>query len=56
MRHFTLIQVALLSAIMLFLSSCEIVGDIFQAGLWVGVIAVVLVVGLVVWLIAKVRS
>lgn len=56
MKHLTLIQVAVLSSFMLLLSSCEIVGDIFKAGLWVGIIAVVLVVGLVVWLIAKVRG
>ena len=56
MRHLTVIQVAMLSSIMLLLSSCEIVGDIFQAGMWVGIIVVMLVVGLVVWLISKVRS
>jgi hypothetical protein len=47
---------ALLSVFMLTLSSCEIVGDIFQAGMWVGIIVVTLVIGLVVWLISKVRS
>ena len=36
-------------------AGCELIGDIFQAGFVVGVIAVVLVIGLVGWLIAKMR-
>jgi len=36
-------------------TSCEIAGGIFKAGMWVGVIVVVLVVALVLWLINKAR-
>ncbi len=36
-----------------FMSSCAVVGDIFEAGLWIGVIGVVLVVALVFWLFGK---
>jgi hypothetical protein len=35
-------------------AGCELVGDIFQAGMWVGVIMVVLAIGLVLWLVGKV--
>jgi hypothetical protein len=35
-------------------AGCEIVGDIFKAGIWVGVIMVVLAIGLVLWLVGKV--
>ena len=35
------------------LSGCELVGDIFQAGMWVGIIVVVAVIGLVLWLVSK---
>jgi uncharacterized membrane protein YkvI len=38
------------------LAGCELVGDIFEAGVWMGVILVILVVGLVVWLFSKARS
>ena len=38
------------------LGGCEIVGDIFEAGVWVGVILVILIVGLVVWLFARART
>ena len=37
-------------------SGCELVGDIFQAGLWVGVILVVMAIALVMWLVGKVRG
>ena len=37
-------------------AGCELAGDIFQAGMWVGVIMVVLAVGAVFWLVSKVRG
>lgn len=37
-------------------AGCEIVGDIFKAGIWVGVIMVVLVIALVLWLVGKVMG
>ena len=37
------------------LSSCQAIADIFKAGMWVGVIVVVLVIALVLWLIGKMR-
>lgn len=43
-----------LLALLISLSSCELIGDIFKAGVWVGVLAVVVVIGLVFFLISKV--
>lgn len=37
------------------MSSCEIIGDIFQAGMGVGILLVVIVVALIFWLIRKMR-
>jgi hypothetical protein len=37
-------------------AGCELVGDIFQAGMWVGILMVVLAIGVVMWLVAKVRG
>lgn len=34
-------------------TGCDVVLDIFEAGMWVGIILVVLVIALVVWLIKK---
>lgn len=36
------------------LSSCELIGGIFKAGVWSGVIVVVIVLALVIWLVSKV--
>ncbi len=38
------------------LTSCEAVGDVFKAGIWMGIIIVVLVVGLIFWLINKAKK
>jgi hypothetical protein len=38
------------------LAGCQIVGDIFKAGVWVGVIAVVGVIALIVWGISRMVS
>jgi uncharacterized membrane protein YkvI len=38
------------------LAGCELVGDIFEAGVWVGVILVILVIGLIVWLFSRGRT
>ena len=35
------------------LTSCQLVGDIFKAGVWVGIIAVAAVIGLIIFLISK---
>ncbi len=35
------------------LSGCEVIGGIFKAGVWVGVLAVVAVVGVIIYLISR---
>ncbi len=35
------------------LSGCEVIGDIFKAGVWVGILAVVGVIVLIVYLVSK---
>jgi hypothetical protein len=44
-----------LATLSLQLTACELVKGIFKAGVWVGVIAVVLVVGLAGWGLSKLR-
>lgn len=43
----------LLLFVMIALSGCELVGDIFKAGVWVGVLIVVAIIALIVFLISK---
>jgi hypothetical protein len=50
-RNYLFLVVALLIFTM---SGCQLVADIFGAGLWVGVILTLIVLGLIIWLIAKV--
>lgn len=42
-------------AVAMTLSSCEVIGGIFKAGIWVGIILVVAVVALIMWLVNKGR-
>ena len=37
------------------LPSCEVIGDIFQAGMAVGIIVVVAIIGLIIWLVSRFR-
>jgi hypothetical protein len=38
---------------LLTVAGCETIGNIFQAGIWVGVLGVILVVALLIWLLMK---
>jgi len=49
-------KVLLLFLWTILISGCELVGDIFQVGIAVGVIIVVLVIALIAWLIRKMRG
>jgi hypothetical protein len=53
----SLIMKNLLLLLLLFmmtaLSSCSVIGDIFKAGVWVGVLAVIIVVGLIIYFITR---
>lgn len=35
------------------LSSCEVIGGIFKAGMWSGIIIVVAIVGVIIFIISK---
>lgn len=51
MKKISLLAIAVL---VLTLSSCQVIGDIFKAGVGVGVFMVVAVIGLIIFLIAKI--
>jgi predicted small secreted protein len=46
--------IALIAFLCTTLSSCELVEGIFKAGVWSGIIIVVVVVALLIWILAKV--
>ncbi|MGV3657087.1 MAG: phosphatidate cytidylyltransferase [Chitinophagaceae bacterium] len=44
-----------LIAMVVTLSSCELVGDIFEAGFWTAIILIVVVIAIIIW-ISRVTS
>lgn len=46
----------LLAILAVSLSSCEVVGGIFKAGVWVGILAVAAVAGLIIFLFSRGRG
>jgi hypothetical protein len=55
MKHSSYFFVLLLLST-LALSGCEVIGDIFKAGVWTGVLLVILVIGLIVWLLTRSKA
>ena len=47
---------ALLILLTFTLSSCDVIGDIFKAGMWTAVIGIVLIVLVIMWLLRKIRG
>jgi len=52
-RIFTLGAFAMLLSLV---TGCELVGDIFQAGMAVGIFAVIAVVVIIIWIISRFRK
>lgn len=49
-------RLVLLLLLVVPLAACEVIGDIFQAGVWVGVILAAVVVFAIVWVASKARG
>lgn len=47
---------AILLSMLIFLSSCEAIASIFKAGVWVGILIVVVIIAIILWLIGKTRK
>jgi uncharacterized membrane protein YkvI len=55
MRQSHIFSIILLISIVS-LAGCELVGDIFKAGVWVGAILVIGIIGLIIWMFSKAGS
>jgi len=51
-RHSPILFIILVISIV-GLAGCEVAGDIFKAGVWVGAILVIGIIGLVIWMFSK---
>ncbi len=54
MKKLSFLPIIAVLSVLLSLSSCELIGDIFKAGVWVGIIIVVVIIAIVLWLIRKI--
>jgi hypothetical protein len=50
------INLSLLVLLVMALSGCEVIGGIFKAGAAVGVIAVIVVIGIIIWILSLFRG
>jgi len=48
-----LIVSLLLVALIFILPGCAVIGGIFKAGVWVGVLIIAFVLGIIVWLVSR---
>lgn len=55
MTRSVMVRLHLLLMLVLMSAGCEVVGGIFKAGLWVGLIMTLIVVAIIVWVIGKFR-
>lgn len=48
-----LLPLTLLFFILTLVSGCSVVEGIFKAGVWVGIFAVAIVIGVIIWLVSR---
>lgn len=53
MRKLDFLKILATLFLLLSLQGCQAVGDIFKAGMWSGVIIVVLIIGVIVYFLSK---
>lgn len=53
MKKINLFTVVFITFLLFSLQSCQAIGDVFKAGMWSGVIIVVLIIGVIVYFISK---
>jgi len=48
-----IVPLSLMSATLLLMTSCSVIEGIFKAGVWTGILIVIIIVALIIWLISK---
>ncbi len=54
MKKHSFLPMLMVLTVLLSLSSCEIIGNIFEAGVWVGIILVLGIIALILFVIRKI--
>lgn len=52
-KSFLLATFAVAATIIILLPGCQAIGDIFKAGVWSGIIIVVVIIGLILYFISR---
>ena len=55
MQKSNYLALTLLLMITVSMSSCEVIGGIFEAGIWTVLIVVVIVIAIILWLVSRFR-
>ncbi len=50
------LRIACVAPLLSVMSGCGVIGDVFETGMWTGIIITVALIGLIVFVIAKSRS
>ena len=53
MKKIITLKYLILFFLIIFLQSCQAIGDVFKAGMWSGIVIVVLIIGVILYLISK---
>ena len=53
MKKIITLKYLILTFLIISLQSCQALGDVFKAGMWSGIVIVVLIIGVVLYLISK---
>lgn len=50
------IKLVILSLSLLILNSCQAIAGIFKAGIWTGIIGIIIIIIIIFWLISKMKK
>jgi hypothetical protein len=51
-----IVKLGFFAMLLSLVTGCELIGDIFQAGMAVGIFAVIAIVVIIIWIISRVRK
>jgi hypothetical protein len=52
-KHVNKLWLSIIFLFLIPLSGCDLISKVFEAGVWIGILLTVVVIGLIIWLIIK---
>lgn len=56
MKTHNILFASIIAFLLITVNGCNIIGDIFQAGIWTGVILIVIVVVIIIAIVSRIRK